>query len=905
MQEASVEALAVGRTAHAASAEDLAGALSTDISTGLSSAEAEARLARYGPNALPEAKGRTLAQAFVEQLNNFLMILLLAATALAAAIGEFLNAGTIAAIVFLSVVLGVAQEWRAERAVQALKAMMAPTARVVRDGRVREVAAPSLVPGDTVLLEVGNYVPAGLRLVEAANLTVNEASLTGESTPVRKDPSLVLAADTVVADRRNCAFTGTLVTYGRARGIVTATGSSTEMGRIATLISTYEEEETPLQRRMSGLGRWLGWAAIAISVLIFVVGSATGKDLVDMLLTAVTLAVAAVPEGLPAVVAIALSLGTQRMARRNTLMRRLSAVETLGSATVIASDKTGTLTKGEMTVVRVHLGAGLPSLEVTGAGYEPKGDFRRNGRIVDPRQDRHLGLLLTAAAQCNDARLQEEDARWQVVGDTTEGALAVLAAKAGLSQERLEQEEPRQGELPFSPDRRRMTTVHRRGDRFVAYHKGAPDVVLPLCSSWQVGDEIVDLPDGERERILTANDELGSRGLRVLAIAYRPLEQPLPEAELELDMVFLGLAAIQDPPRPEVRDAVAVCHEAGIQPVMITGDHAATAEAIARDLKISGPEDAVLTGADLGRMDEDELQRSLDRVHVFARISPEQKVRIVEALREKGNIVAVTGDGVNDAPALKRADIGVAMGITGTDVAKEAADVIITDDNFASIVAAVEEGRKIFDNIRNFTVYLLGANVGEILVIFVAVVGTLPLPLLPMHILWVNLITDSLPALALSMEPGDPDAMKRPARPPEEPVVTRPMASLLALRGVVEAAAVLTAFILWWQVFDASVDKARTIAFATIVVAELLMAFGSRSLYRTIVGLGPLRNRHLVVGVLISFGMLLAVLYVPPLQEAFHTEVLGLGEWLAVAGLGCLPLLVIEGRKLSPWRLRP
>lgn len=904
LEETSVETASSPLAAHAASVEGMAEALATDVSTGLTSAEAEARLARYGPNALPETRGRTLLQAVVEQFANFLILLLLAATILAAAIGEYLDAATIAAIVILSAVLGVAQESRAERAIRALKAMMAPTARVIRDGRVRELPAPSLVPGDIVLLGVGNYVPAGLRLAEAVNLSLNEASLTGESTPVRKDSALVLPSGTPVADRRNCAFAGTLVTYGRGSGIVVATGAATEMGRIATLIGTYEEEETPLQRRMSGLGRWLGGAAIAISLLIFVLGAATGKDLLDMVLTAISLAVAAVPEGLPAVVAIGLAMGMQRMARRNALIRTLSAVETLGSATVIASDKTGTLTKGEMTAVRLYLGPDIPTLEVGGVGYEPAGEFRRDGQPIDPAGGQHLKLLLTAGALCNDARLQEEKGSWQIVGDTTEGALVVVAAKAGLSQEELERNQPREGELPFSSERRRMTTIHRADDRFVAYHKGAPDVVLPLCSHRQVGEEVVELTDEDRSRILAANEELAAEGLRLLAIAYRSTKQRLPEEQVERDLVFLGLAALQDPPRPEVREAVAMCHQAGIQPVMITGDYAATAVAIASDLRILGPEETALRGADLERMSDDELREVVDRVHVYARISPEQKVRIVEALRKKGHIVAVTGDGVNDAPALKRGDIGAAMGITGTDVAKEAADIVITDDNFASIVAAVEEGRRIFDNIRNFAVYLLGANIGEIVAIFAGVVGGLPLPLLPMQILWVNLATDSLPALALGMEPGDPDAMKHPPKPPEEPVVTRTVGLLLALRGLVVGAVVLVAFIVWLKVFDASDDGARTMAFATIVVAELLMAFGSRSLYRTVVSLGPLRNVHLVGGTIISFGMLLLVLYVPPLQEAFHTEVLGLREWLAVAGLGCLPLVVVEGMKAIPWRLR-
>ncbi|MBI2913238.1 MAG: cation-translocating P-type ATPase [Chloroflexi bacterium] len=903
VQEISAEAVAL-EAAHAAAVEEVARALATDISEGLTSAEAERRLALWGPNAIPEPPRHTIAQALVEQFANFLILLLLAATVLAAAIGEYLDAGTIAAIVALSALLGVAQEWRAERALQALRVLMAPTALAVRDGQLKEMPAPSLVPGDVVLLRVGHHVPADLRLADAVSLSLDEASLTGESTPVHKDPGLVLPADTPVADRLNCAFAGTLVTYGRATGVVVATGPGTEIGRIAALISAYEEEETPLQRRMSGLGRWLGAGAVAVSIVIFGVGAATGKDLVDMLLTAVSLAVAAVPEGLPAVVAIGLALGMQRMARRHALVRRLAAVETLGSATVIASDKTGTLTMGEMTVVELYLGPGLPPLEVTGVGYEPAGEFRRGGEAVDPARDSHLRLLLTAGALCNDARLQEEGGRWRVVGDTTEGALVVAAAKARLSWEQIEGEQPRQWELPFSPQRRRMTTIHRGGEGLVAYVKGAPDVVLPLCSRRRAGADVVELSEEGRRRVLATNEELASRGLRLLALAYRPLAGDAAPDEVERELVFLGLATIQDPPRPEARQAVALCRRAGIVPVMITGDHAATALAIARELEIATA-GAALAGAELDGMDEAELREAVQHVRVYARISPEQKVRIVDALRVAGHIVAVTGDGVNDAPALKRADIGVAMGLTGTDVAKEAADMVITDDNFASIVAAVEEGRKIFDNIRNFVVYLLGANIGEILVVFAAVVVGLPLPLLPMQILWVNLVTDSLPALALSMEPGDPDAMQRPPRPPREPVVTGVLAWTVGVRGLAVAVAVMVAFVVWLEVADASDDGARTVAFATLVVAELLKAYGSRSLYRTALGLGALSNRYLVAGTLVSFGLLLAVLYVSPLQEAFHTEAPGLWEWLAVAGLGSLPLLVIEGMKVSPWRLRP
>jgi Ca2+-transporting ATPase len=872
---------------------------------GLAGEEAEARLERWGQNVLPESKGRTFFQAFLQQFANFLIMLLLAATILAAAIGEYVDAATVAAIVILSAALGLLQEGRAEKAIKALRAMMAPTARVIRDGHVTEVPAPLLVPGDIVLLEAGNYVPADLRLLSAASLSVNEASLTGESAPVEKDPNLLLPPETGVSDRRNSAFAGTMVTYGRGVGAVVATGAQSEMGRIATLMATFEEGETPLQRRMSGLGRTLGIAAIAVAVLIFAIGMATGAELVDMILTTVSLAVAAVPEGLPAVVTISLALGMQRMAKRNALMRRLAAVETLGSATVIASDKTGTLTKGEMTVVRLYLGPGLGQLDVSGVGFEPEGDFRVDGKSIAPDTDPQLKLMLTTGTLCNDARLQHVDGQWRIVGDTTEGALIVMAAKAGIERDTLEQEWPRQAELPFSSERRRMSTINQRAGVLDLYHKGAVETVLPLCSHFQNGSDVILLEEAKKNEILAANLDLAAEGLRVLALAYRPIDGDYELEELEQELVFLGLAGILDPPRAEAREAVSLCHEAGIQPVMITGDHAATARAVARDLQILGDDGRVLTGAEIERMGDLELRQIVEDVHVYARISPEQKVQIVEALQSRGHIVAVTGDGVNDAPALKRAEIGAAMGITGTDVAKEAADMIITDDNFASIVAAVEEGRKIFTNIRNFVVFLVGANVGEILLMFSAVLVQLPLPLLPAQILWVNLVTDSFPALALSMEPGEPGVMKRAPLPPQEPVVTRSLGWFLGLRGIIEAAVVLAAFLLWLEVFDASDDEARTVALSTIVVAELLMAHASRSIYHTAIGLGILKNMYLWVATFACLALLVLVLYVEPLQGAFHTEPIGPREWLGILAFGCIPFIVIEAFKMTPWRIRP
>lgn len=891
---------------HARPAEEVVRGLGTDLQLGLRDDEAAARLIVHGANSLPEPPGRSLLRTLIDQFANFLIVLLVIATAIAALVGEYVDAVTIAAIVVLTAILGFVQEWRAERALQALREMMAPTARLLREGRVVELAAPGVVPGDVVILEVGHYVPADVRLVESASLRINEASLTGESAPVSKEAAAILAPETPVADRCNSAFAGTVVTYGRGRGVVVATGVSTEVGGIATVIGAVEEGRTPLQRRMSNLGRWLGGAAIAISVVIFGMGSATGENVLDMLLTSLSLAVAAVPEGLPAVVVISLALGMRRMARRHSLMRRLAATETLGSATVIASDKTGTLTRGEMTVVRVYLGPDLEQVTVTGTGYEPTGEFRGVGDVVSPRTDPHLRILLAAGALCNDARLLHQDGRWTVVGDTTEGALVVAARKAGLDWEQLEAGEPRISEVPFSSDRARMTTVHQLETRLVAYMKGAPEVILPLCESRQRGEHRVPLAEDDRVAVANANEELASMGLRILAIAYREFDSPLPTGDVELRMCFLGLVAMHDPPRDEAFDSVDSCREAGILPIMITGDHARTALAIARDLRMTeDTEDIeVLTGSEVESLTDSELRQAAQRVRVYARVTSTQKLRVVEALQANGHVVAVTGDGVNDAPALKRADIGVAMGITGTDVAKEAADMVITDDNFASIVAAVEEGRKIFDNIRNFVVFLLSANVGEILLIFVAVMVGLPLPLLAAQILLVNLVTDSFPALALSVEPGDPDAMRRPPMPPSEPVLTGSVAAVTAIRGLAEAAGALAVFVLWREAFDSTLELARSATLATIVMAELLEAHGSRSLYRTVWSIGIFSNLWLIAATLVSLVVLVAVLYVPPLQDAFHSTSLGWGEWLAVAVVSIGRLAVIEGMKIIRWPLR-
>jgi len=887
--------------AHCLSPDEVARHLAVDPETGLSTGEVEARRAYVGPNELPRAKGRSLTATLLAQFANILIILLLIAIAIAVAIGEWLNAATIGAIVILSALLGFAQEWKAGRALEALRDLTAPNAKALRQGSVQSLPARDLVPGDVVLLDVGNYVPADVRLLDSFSLDVNEASLTGESVPSSKDAAVLCPVATPMADRTNCAFASTIVTRGRGTGVVIATGSGTEIGQIAGMIALPHESPTPLQQRISELGRYLGAIAVAISIVVFIVGVARGRDLGDMALTAISLAVAAVPEGLPAVVVIALALGMQRMARRNALIRTLPTVETLGSATVIASDKTGTLTKGEMTVTSIYLGPERPLVAVTGVGFEPAGEFLSNGEHIDPRHDRHLRRLLVAGALCNDARLETDGTRWRVVGDTTEGALTVVARKAGLEREELERESPRISELPFTSERACMTTVHRIEDRRVAYMKGAPEVILEACAGRRTEDDVAPLSDTDRAQIMTTNQQLASEGLRMLALAYRNL----PDSGIdpvEKGMTFVGLVGMADPPREEARAAVAACILAGIRPVMITGDHAGTATATAQAVGINAGN--IRTGEDIDTLSDGELRDVVNQTSVFARITASAKVRIVTALQANGEVVAVTGDGINDAPALQRADIGVAMGISGTDVAKEAADMVITDDNFASIVAAVEEGRHIFNNIRNFVVYLLGGNISEILVVFVSVVAGLPLALLPAQILFVNLVTDGPPALALGVEPGDPDEARRPPHRRSEGIITWPIWATVAFRGVIMSAAVLAAYVLWYELLGRSEEESRTIAFATLVTAHVLKAMTCRSLYRTAWSLGLLSNAWLLAGIGASLGALLVVLYVPPLQDAFDTVTLGSGDWLAVIGFAVLAPALIEALKITPLRLR-
>ena len=884
--------------------------LDSDHSKGISPEMARQRLEEYGPNELIEKPRPGFWALLLNQFNNFLIIILIVASIISVILGEYIDAGAIMAIVILSAVMGVVQESKAEEALAALKKMVAPEATVIRGGRTFTIQARELVPGDIVVLETGNYVPADVRLIESINLSIEEASLTGESVPVKKTADVALEPDASLGDRRNMAFMSTVVTYGRGKAVVVATGMRTQIGLIAEMIQAVEEEPTPLQVKLDQLGRWLGIGALAICALVFLVGILRGLDILEMFMIAVSLAIAAVPEGLPAVVTICLALGTQRMIAKNALLRRLPAVETLGSATTVCSDKTGTLTQNEMTVVQVWADNSL--LSVRGEGYRPYGEFYDAGRIIDPRGYPGVDVLLKGMLLCNDARLEQciasdngDSSDCRMIGDPTEGALVVAAAKAGYWQEEMEEIAPRLAEVPFDSDRKRMTTIHPDGDgnKFIAYVKGAPDIILDQCASIFEDGVERELTRFGRERILEINASLSSNALRVLALAYRRLGAlpDNPSSDLEQDLVFVGLMGMIDPARPEVSEAIALSRHAGIRPVMITGDYQNTAVAIAKELNLLRPDGTVLSGTDLNQLGDVEFANVVEEVDVYARVSPQHKVRIVEALRDKGHIVAMTGDGVNDAPALKRADIGIAMGITGTDVSKETADMVLTDDNFASIVSAIEEGRIIYSNIRKFVFYLLSCNMGEILVVFIATLAGLPLPLTAIQLLVVNMLTDGAPALALGVEKGDPDTMDRPPRPVNEPVINREMVIGTIIEGVAIAGVTLAAFLIGLRVFPNNLIGAQTMAFTTLNITQLFRAYTSRSEHYSLWTIGLFSNKYMQYAVLVSLVILLAIMYVPALNSIFDTIPLKWDHWTEILLLSLIPSVIAE---ITKWFLR-
>jgi Ca2+-transporting ATPase len=915
--------------AYRLSASEVAAALETDPDRGLGVAEAARRLAKVGRNELTAERPVPAWRRFLAQFTNVLVLLLLAATVVSAVDWYFEGTGglpyeaiAIFAVVLLNAVMGFVQEARAEAAVAALRAMSAASALVVRDGERRRIAAAELVPGDVIVIEEGAAIPADARVLESMSLHTAEASLTGESLPVDKD-SKPLTTDTILGERTNMVFSGTVATFGHGTAIVTATGMQTEMGRIAGMLHDAPTVPTPLQHELERTGKRLGVIVVAIAI-VMIVTIVLAEDirgtaaLLDVVILGVALAVAAVPEGLPAIVTAVLSLGVQRMAKRNAIVRHLAAVETLGSASVIASDKTGTLTRNEMTVRVVVTASG--AVTFTGSGYAPIGEVRSDGggAITGDRRV-ELERVLAAAERANNAVVREEEGHWVVQGDPTEGALIVAARKAGLDSGALASRLPRVHELPFSSERKLMTTVHRdhaRDEHIVAFTKGAPDVLLARCSRELCGDEPRPLTPERRREIERSIEELADQALRTLGVAIRRLPDALAEERdgtaIEQDLVFAGLIGMIDPPREEAQRAVARARAAGVRPIMITGDHPRTAAVIARELGVSTDE-RVVSGVELEQMTDDTLDAVVADVSVYARVNPEHKLRIVRALQRRGAVVGMTGDGVNDSPALKSADIGIAMGITGTDVAKQAADVVLADDNFATIVAAIEEGRAIFANIRKFLRYLLSSNIGEVFTMFFGVMfagalglpgekGTVVLPLLATQILWINLITDGAPALALGLDPLDVDVMRHPPRPRAERVVTGPMWRRIVLVGVVMAAAALL-------VLDASMPGgliagqgdlryAQTMAFTTLVFAQLFNVFNARSDERSAFA-SAFANRWLWGAVLLSIGCQVVVLHVPFMQRAFGTDALSAADWLRCAVAASAVLWVSELAKLG------
>jgi P-type Ca2+ transporter type 2C len=888
------------------SADEIALALGTDLKQGLTAAEARARFEASGPNELMGKKGRGPLRIFLEQFQGLMIWVLIVAAVVSGFLREWVDAAAILVIVVMNAVLGLIQEYRAEKSLAALRELSAPSSKTVRDGVPAVIPARELVPGDLVELEAGDHVPADGRIVwHTSNFAVQESSLTGEASAVNKTDIALAEKDVPLADRANIVYMGTSVVSGKARAVVVETGMRTELGRIAGLIQDIRKETTPLQRKLEQFGKWIIYLCFVLVAIVFGLEILRGGKLLDMFLTSVSLAVAAIPEGLPAVVTIALALGVQRMVRRHVLIRKLPSVETLGCATVICSDKTGTLTKNEMTVRAVW--TSRQAFEVTGTGYEPEGKFLAEGGAVGPEHHPDLMKTLDAGVLCNNARLARENGRLAVFGDPTEIAILSAAAKAGVWKSGREQDLEFVEEIPFDSDRKKMTIVRRKGLEFIAFTKGAPDILVGDCSRILEDGRARLLTPDDTARILQANDELSGRALRVLAVAARRLEKEPHSYEAEViekDLTFCGLIAMIDPPRPEVREAVDKCRSSGIRTIMITGDHKNTAVAIARELGIAGAGSRALSGEEIDRLTDDELDRTVEDVAVYARVSPEHKLRAVRAWRRKGQIVAMTGDGVNDAPAVKEADIGVAMGITGTDVTKEVSDMVITDDNFASIVAAVEEGRGIYDNIKKFIHYLLSCNSGEILVMFTASLVALPVPLLPIQILWVNLITDGLPALALGVDPVDPKIMDRPPRKPNEPVVTRARGWMMMAQGAIIALCTLSAFLFVLKFEGEGIVRARTVALATLTCSQLFHAFNCRSMRVSIFKLGIFTNPSLVLAAAGSFLLQVLIIYVPFFQTVFKTQALSLTDFGLILAFSSLPLWVMEGLKLVNGKMK-
>ncbi len=867
------------------------------VEAGLSRSEAAKRLVQHGENKIAEAQNKKPWFILLEQFNSFIIYVLIAACLISAWMGEWQDALAILAIVLINGILGFVQEYKAERSLKALKSLSAPTAKVWREGQIQTIAAALVVPGDILVMEAGDRVAADARIMEMANLKVDESILTGESHPVEKDKSFPVREDTPLAERKNSLYAGTKIVYGRGKVLVVATGMNTEFGKIAHLLQSVEKEHTPLQRRLEKVGRLLVYLCLAICFLVFLLGLVRGVKWDEMFLTSVSLAVAAIPEGLPAIVTVVLALGVQRLVKKNALIRKLPAVETLGCTSVICSDKTGTLTQNQMTVRKLY--AGEEEIDLGGTGYEPTGEFFKAGNKINP--SRHLDIIhaMRLATLCNNAQLSKnnETGAWQISGDPTEGALLVAAAKAGVWRQDLEEYYEYLDEISFDPVRKRMSVLFRRKETGFVFTKGSPEIILDLCDkAYKFGEEVPLTPE-DRERIKQENTRFAQGALRVLAVAYKELPLDSLDAKderIEEKLTFVGLLGMIDPPRPEVKAAVARCHQAGIRTVMITGDQKDTAVAIARELGILNDDDLVLQGTDLDKLSDAELENVVDNIKVYARVASEHKLKIIQALKKRGHVIAMTGDGVNDAPAVKEADIGMAMGITGTDVTKEVADMVLLDDNFATIVSAVEEGRGIYANIKRFVYYLLSCNFGEILAMLGGLLIGIPVPLLPIQILWVNLVTDGLPALALGMEPAAPDIMRDKPRPAQEKLLTGADLRNLFADGIIIGAGTLLAFVIAFYLLKMDLAHTRIIAFCTLSFSQLAQVFNCRSWRVPILKLGLFSNMYLVWAVVISLVLQLMVVYWPPLQPVFKSAPLIFSQWAIIVPLSLLPLVLRE-----------
>ena len=890
--------------------EQVLEALGTGTS-GLDPDAAQERLEQYGPNELAAGKKISAWSILLRQFTNHLILILLAAIAISFFLGEDLDAYVILAIVLACVGLGFFQEYRAEQAAAALQKLTAPEATVVREGEEQSIPAREVAPGDVLVLHTGDRVAADARLLEVINLKADEALLTGESTAASKNLAPVADPDLAVADRKCMVFGGTVITYGRGRAVVTATGMDTEFGKIARMLADVAEHKTPLEARMATIGRVLSVICLTVAVGASLLGVLRGHSWMEMLIWGITLAVAAVPESLPAVVTGALAIGTTRMARKNAIVKRLPAVETMGCTTVICTDKTGTLTKNEMTVRRLFLDGEV--VDVSGTGYEPSGSFTMGGAAVSPGDHPRLAEMARIAMLCNDAVLIETGGAWTVRGDPTEGALLVLGRKAGLDPEALHQEFPRVAEIPFSSDVKRMSTFHQAPDGVLMYVKGASERLLNRARMVLTAHGERTMSAEDREAVQKQAAAMAHQALRVLGLAYRrlPAVPDLESAAADPELVWVGLVGMIDPARPEARQAIDQCRQAGIRVIMITGDHPVTASAVAREVGLiprGTKSHAVITGPELNQMSDPELKEALREARVFARVAPEHKLRLVDILKAQGEVVAMTGDGVNDAPALKRADIGVAMGITGSEVTKETAAMILADDNFATLVAAVEEGRAIFDNIKKYLIFLLSCNLAEILMLTGAFFLGMPLPLIALQILWVNLTTDGLPALALGVDPKAPDIMSRPPRPPAEGVFSPSVNALLAAIALYLTAILIPLFGYYyyynpWGLSDPKMvlTEAQTMVFITLVLAELVNAFNCRSDYLSLFKVGVFGNRFLILAVLASLVMMVMVIEWDPLSRLFHTTPLRWLDWVLAAGLGLTLVPIVE---LTKWIIR-